>query len=101
MFFFFSPLEQFAILKLFNLSMGNIDISFTNSALMSVLTCLLAFFFLNFASCNAKLLPHAWQSLIELFYTFVFFNIVSENIKKKWTTLFPCVFLCLFVRFCL
>jgi len=72
--------------------MGNIDISFTNSALMSLLTCLIAFFFLNFASCNAKLLPHAWQSLVELFYIFVFFNIVSENIKKSGPLYFPMFF---------
>jgi hypothetical protein len=56
---FFSPLEQFTILKIIPISVGLFDISFSNSSLLTILSCLLGFTLYNFACSNAKLVPSA------------------------------------------
>ena len=56
---FISPLEQFSIIKLIPISFGIVDISFTNSSLLTVLSCLLAIIFYSMACSNAKLIPSA------------------------------------------
>jgi ATP synthase subunit 6 len=89
---FHSPLEQFAILKIIPLSVGVIDLSFTNSSLLAVLSCTLAFVLYNFACAGAKLIPSAWQSVIEFIYEFIFFNVLSENVKKNGNYYFPMLF---------
>jgi len=55
----FSPLEQFSINKMIPIFLGPFDFSFTNSSLLVVLSCLLAFTFYNFACANARLVPNA------------------------------------------
>ena len=90
--FFISPLEQFAIIKLFSVSFGLIDLSFTNSSLLTIMSCLLGFFIFNFACFNAKLVPNAWQSIVEFMYEFVFFNVLSENVKKNGNLYFTMLF---------
>jgi F-type H+-transporting ATPase subunit a len=54
---FFSPLEQFAIIKIIPITLGSIDLSITNSTLLTILSFTLAFVFLCFACANAKLIP--------------------------------------------
>jgi len=57
---FFSPLEQFTIIKIIPLSFGGgVDFSFTNSSLLAALATLLAFVLYNFACSNSKLIPNA------------------------------------------
>lgn len=98
---FFSPLEQFTILKLIPLKFGLIDLSFTNSSLLTVLSCLLAFVLYNFACSNAKLIPSAWQSFVEFLYEFIYFNVLSENVKKNGNLYFPFLFAVFsFIFFC-
>jgi len=89
---FFSPLEQFAILKIIPLGLGLIDVSFTNSSLLAVMSCTLAFTLYNFACSGAKLVPNAWQSIIEFMYEFIWFNVLSENVKKNGNYYFPMLF---------
>jgi ATP synthase subunit 6 len=89
---FHSPLEQFAILKIIPFKIGLLDISFTNSSLLAVLSCLLAFFVYNAACSNAKLIPSAWQSIMEFIYEFIYFNVLSENVKKNGNLYFPVLF---------
>ena len=71
---FFSPLEQFSILKIVPIKLGIIDISFTNSSLLAVLSFVLIFLFYNFACDKAKLVPGSWQYITESLYEFVFFT---------------------------
>ncbi len=89
---FISPLEQFSIIKLIPISFGIVDISFTNSSLLTVLSCLLAIIFYSMACSNAKLIPSAWQSIVEFIYEFIYFNVLSENIKKNGNHYFVALF---------
>jgi ATP synthase subunit 6 len=89
---FFSPLEQFAILKLVPISIGLIDLSFTNSSLLAVLSCFAAFLFYNAICSNARLVPTPWQSIFEFIYEFIYFNVLSENVKKNGNFYFPALF---------
>jgi hypothetical protein len=56
---FFSPLEQFSINKIISIPLGFFDFSITNSSILAVLSCTIAFFFYNFAITNARLIPTA------------------------------------------
>lgn len=89
---FFSPLEQFTILKLIPISIGLIDLSFTNSSLLTIMSCTLGFVLYNFAASGAKLVPNAWQSIVEFMYEFIYFNVLSENVKKNGNLYFPMLF---------
>ena len=47
------------------------------------------------------MVPTVWQSLLEMLYEFVFYNVVSENIKKGGGLYFPVLFsVFLFILFC-
>jgi len=99
--FFFSPLEQFTINKFIPIFIGNLDFSITNSTVLTVFSCSVAYFFYNFAVSNAKLVPSAWQSLAEFIYEFVFFNLLTENVKKNGSLYFPFLFAVFsFIFFC-
>jgi len=56
---YFSPLEQFSIIKIVPIFLGPFDFSFTNSSLLAIISCSLAFLLYNFAIANAKLVPNA------------------------------------------
>jgi len=85
----FSPLEQFSIQKLIPVFIGYIDLSFTNSSLLCALSCFFAFLFYNFSIAKAMLIPSAWQTLTEFLYEFIYFNLLSENVKKNGHFYFP------------
>jgi ATP synthase subunit 6 len=85
----FSPLEQFSITKLIPLFIGTFDFSFTNSSLLVTISTLLAFLVYNFAISGSKLIPTTWQSVIEFLYEFIYFNLLSENVKKNGNYYFP------------
>jgi F-type H+-transporting ATPase subunit a len=96
-----SPLEQFGIYKLISLSLFGFDLSFTNSSLLAVLSCSTCFVLFSLAICRAKLIPTAWQSLVEGLYVFVYSNILAENIKKNGAFYFPVLFaIFCFILFC-
>nr|ULQ69833.1 ATP synthase F0 subunit 6 [Prionium serratum] len=101
-----SPLEQFAIHPIMMMNIGNFFFSFTNSSLFMLLTLslVLLLLFLVTKKGGGKLVPNAWQSLVELLYDFVL-NLVNEQIgglsgkvKQKF---FPCILVTfLFLLFC-
>lgn len=101
-----SPLEQFSIHPLILMKIGNFYFSFTNSSLFMLLTLVLVLLLLSFVTKKGggKLVPNAWQSLVELIYDFVL-NLVNEqigglsgNVKQKF---FPCILVTfLFLLFC-
>jgi ATP synthase subunit 6 len=98
---FYSPLEQFTIIKIIPICFGSFDFSFTNSSLLAVLSCTLAFLLYNFACAKAKLVPSAWQSFVEFLYEFIYFNVLAENVKKDGPLYFPMLFsIFSFIFFC-
>ena len=68
-----SPLEQFAILPLIPMDIGNLYFSFTNPSLFMLLTLSLVRLLVHFVTKNGggNSVPNAWQSLVELLYDFV------------------------------
>ena len=99
---FFSPLEQFTIIKLIPMTIsGGLDFSFTNSSLLAALSTLLAFVLYNFACSNAKLVPSAWQNIVESLFEFIYYNVLTENVKKNGGLYFPVIFSVFsFILFC-
>jgi F-type H+-transporting ATPase subunit a len=98
---FFSPLEQFSINKIISLQLGFFDFSITNSTVLTFLACNLAVIFYNFACYKAKLVPHASQTLFEYLYDFIFFTVLTENVKKNGNYFFPMLFsIFSFIFFC-
>jgi F-type H+-transporting ATPase subunit a len=101
-----SPLEQFDILPLIPMKIGNLYLSFTNSSLFMLLTLSLVLLLIHFVTKKGggNLVPNAWQSLVELIYDFVL-NLVNEqigglsgNVKQKF---FPCILVTFtFLLFC-
>jgi len=99
-----SPLDQFEIIPLIQLKIGDLYFSFTNSSFFMLLTLSLFLLLLHFVTKKGggKLVPNAWQSLVELLYDFVL-NLVNEQIgggngKQKF---FPCILVTLtFLLFC-
>ena len=79
--FVHSPLEQFSILPLIPMKIGNFYFSFTNPSLFMLLTLSLVLLFVHFVTKKGggNSVPNAWQSLVELIYDFVP-NLVNEQI---------------------
>lgn len=91
-----SPLDQFAILPLIPMKLGNLYFSFTNPSLFMLLTLSLVLLLLHFVTKKGggNSVPNVWQSMVELIYDFVL-NLVNEqigglsgNVKQKF---FPCI----------
>uniref|UniRef100_A0A6N2N088 F-ATPase protein 6 n=1 Tax=Salix viminalis TaxID=40686 RepID=A0A6N2N088_SALVM len=68
-----SPLEQFAILPLIPMKIGDLYFSFTNPSFFMLLTLSLVLLLVHFVTKKGggTLVPNAWQSLVEFLYDFV------------------------------
>jgi F-type H+-transporting ATPase subunit a len=94
-----SPLHQFVIERLVPLHIGNIDISYSNSALFMTVAVVLITAFLLFSMSGASLVPTRMQSVAELFYEFIA-NMVRDNVGSAGRPYFPFIFsLFMFVLF--
>ncbi|VFQ93860.1 unnamed protein product [Cuscuta campestris] len=91
-----SPLDQFDILPLIPMNIGDLYFSFTNPSFSMLLTLSLVLLLLYFVTKKGggNSVPNAWQSLVELIYDFVP-NPVNEqigglsgNVKQKFS---PCI----------
>lgn len=91
-----SPLDQFEIVPFISMQIGDLYFSFTNPSLFMLLSLSLFLLLVYFVTKKGggKLVPNAWQSLVELLYDFVL-NLVNEqiggqngNVKQKY---FPCI----------
>ena len=90
--FFASPLEQFSIISLIPLHIGNYYFSFTNSSLFMLLSTGIFLSLLWFVTVDGgRLVPTYWQSIAEMIYEFVL-NLVQEQIGEKGKIYFPIVF---------
>ncbi len=94
-----SPLEQFEVHPLVELEIGGIDISFTNSALMMVLSTAAILLLLTLGMRRGALVPGRWQLLAEISYEFVG-NMVRDNVGPEGRRFFPFIFtLFMFILF--
>ncbi len=71
--------------------MGDIDASFTNSALFMALAVAAITMFLTLSMRGNKLVPGRWQSMAELSYEFVA-GMVRDNVGSEGRRYFPFVF---------
>lgn len=89
----YTPLEQFAIVSLIPIRLGNIYLSFTNSSLYLFLsTGLVLLLFYLVTQNGGFLVPSRWQSLVEMIYEFVV-SLLEEQIGKKGRFAFPLIFI--------
>lgn len=87
-----SPLEQFQIISLFNFKLPlGIDLSLTNSALISLIGISIFILLLKLVIEKGLLVPTNWQSLIEIYYEFIL-GLIKDSIGNKGHTYFPFIF---------
>ena len=85
------PMEQFEILKIYDLHLFGHDVSFTNSSLMMIVALALITSFMIYAMKARALVPTRLQSLAEISYEYVA-GIVKENLGEDGMKFFPWVF---------
>ncbi len=85
------PIHQFEIHNIVPLSVGGVDLSFTNSALWMVIAAAVSVGGLTFAMANPKMVPGRLQVFAESMYGFVA-NMARENVGHEWRKYFPFVF---------
>lgn len=84
------PIHQFAVSEFIPLSIGHMNIAFTNVALFILITVVLASFFLLMTS-SGRLIPGRAQSVSELAYEFVA-SILRDAAGSHGMKFFPLVF---------
>lgn len=85
------PLHQFVIKPIIPLSIGGVDISFTNSSLWMMVGVGVSFVLFNTAMRRKALVPGRLQALVEIFYQMVA-EMVRGAIGPEGRKYFPLVF---------
>ncbi len=86
-----NPIHQFEITPLIPLSIGSVDISFTNSALWMVIAVVVSTTFLTLATQRKALVPGRLQMAAEMLYEFIA-GMIRENIGQGGRKYFPLIF---------
>ena len=86
-----NPIQQFEITPLINLSVGSLDLSYTNSSLWMSIAVVVATVSLSLAMRRKALIPGRFQVFAESIYGFVA-NMVRDNIGTKGRQYFPLIF---------
>ena len=86
-----SPVAQFEIKPLIELSFGGFDLSFTNSSLFMMLAIGVSAAFLISAMRRGELVPGRMQGLAEMMYEFVA-EMVRSNVGHEGRPYFPFIF---------
>lgn len=86
-----SPLSQFEIKRWVPVQIGDLDVSFTNSATFMALTVIAASIFLVLGMRRHALVPGRWQSMAELSYVFIA-NLVKDTVGTEGRPYFPFIF---------
>lgn len=95
-----SPLEQFAIRRYADLSVGGVDASFTNAALFMLVALAALTLFMWLGTRNAGLVPNRWQAALETLHEFVA-GMIDENIGPRGKAYLPFIFsLFMFILAC-
>lgn len=92
------PISQFEVKKWFDLSLGNIDISFTNASGFMLLGVVMIVAFFGYAASRGQLVPSRIQSLGEIGYGFVA-DMVRSAAGEEGLKFFPFVFTLFFFIF--
>ena len=85
------PISQFELHKLAKLKIGNFDLSFTNSALMMVVTVACVVLWLVLSTSKKSLIPSRAQSIAEISYEFIA-DMIRSTAGKDGLRFFPFVF---------
>lgn len=94
-----SPIEQFEIHPIVPIKLGDLDLSFTNSALWMVIAVTTASLFLALGARRRALVPGRWQVMSEIAYEFVA-NMIRDNVGDAGRRFFPYIFtLFMFILF--
>jgi F-type H+-transporting ATPase subunit a len=94
-----NPLHQFTIERIVPVHIGNIDASFTNSALFMVLAVVLITALVLITMRKAALVPSRWQSVTEIFYETIA-KMIDEYVGHGGERYLPFVFtLFMFILF--
>lgn len=92
---FYSPLEQFQIIPVFSVHLGNLDFSITNYTFITIFILFIfityLFILTNRKNSSLFLIPNRWQSIIETLYK-VMISMVSDNVGPKGEKYFPFIF---------
>ena len=86
-----SPVAQFKIKPIFDLTIGGYDVSFTNSSLFMLLAIVVSSVFLISAMRKRELIPGRMQGLAEMMYEFVA-DMVRSNVGNEGRPYFPFIF---------
>ena len=86
-----SPLEQFEIIPILDIKLGNIDLSFTNSSVAMVLTVAIITLFITISVNTRALIPSRLQLLTELSYNFIA-QLLKDTVGNDGRRYFPFVF---------
>jgi len=86
-----SPLQQFEIKRWVPIQVGDLDVSFTNSATFMALTVIAVSAFLVLGMRRHALVPGRWQSMAELSYVFIA-NLVKDTVGSEGRPYFPFIF---------
>lgn len=86
-----SPLSQFEIKRWVPIQVGDLDVSFTNSATFMALTVIGVSAFLVLGMRRHALVPGRWQSMAELSYVFIA-NLVKDTVGTEGRPYFPFIF---------
>jgi F-type H+-transporting ATPase subunit a len=87
-----TPLEQFSIINMVPLHIGNVYFSFTNSSLYLFLATGLVSLLCYLVTVNGGyLIPSRWQSIVEMIFQFVQ-SLVEEQIGPQGRKYFPLIF---------
>jgi len=96
-----NPMHQFEVYRIGpELSLGGIDISFTNSSLFMLISAASILLILSYATTKKNLIPSKIQLLSELSYNFIA-KMISDTAGSNGKAFFPFIFsLFVFVLFC-
>ena len=86
-----SPLEQFEIIPILDIKLGNIDLSFTNSSVAMVLTVAIITLFITISVNTRAIIPSRLQLLSELSYNFIA-QLLKDTVGNDGRRYFPFVF---------
>ena len=96
-----NPMHQFEVFRIGpEITLGSIDISFTNAGLFMALSVATILFVLFLGTKSRSLIPSKLQLISELSYMFIA-KMISDTAGKKAKPFFPFIFtLFMFVLFC-
>lgn len=95
-----NPLEQFKIVKIFQINIGHWDISFTNSAMFMLIALLISIIFMYIGTRKADIIPKRMQSATEMLWNMTS-NMVSSTSGDSGEKFAPFIFtLFLFLLMC-